>query len=329
MSVPASFPDTLPTPIAFVGEAPSDEEVWRGKPFVGPAGKVLDQMLRAADLDRDLYLVTNLFDEKAPDNDVSDWLRDQGRVHAARERLAGELLRAAPNVVVPLGGTALWGLTGVPGISSYRGTVSKARFVIPGVKIVPTFHPAAVMRDWKLMAPAVGDLIRAGRESEFPEVRYPKVELLVEPTVDEALAFMEECKGSDLLSVDIETGWGQITCIGFAPTPERAMCVPFVDTRRPNSSYWRTVEEELHVWKGVRDLLAHPVPKVGQNFTYDAAWLYKKAGIVVNNYLHDTRLMHHAKYAELPKSLEFMGASYTDLGPWKDWGGHKKGKRDE
>jgi hypothetical protein len=177
------------------------------------------------------------------------------------------------------------------------------------------------MSQWKFLPVVTRDLLRALDESEFPERREPKGHLLLEPTVEDVREFLRECRTSPLLSVDIETGWGQITSIGFAPTPEIAMSIPFVDLSRPDRSYWRTPEAEVAVWLEVKHLLEDPtIPKLGQNFTYDAFWLWMRAGIGVRGYVEDTRLKHHAIYPELPKDLAFM-SSYTDLGAWKQMGG--------
>ena len=157
----------------------------------------------------------------------------------------------------------------------------------------------------------------------------PKRKLLLCPHVCEVLAFLEgPCVASSLLSVDIETGWGCITCIGFAPDAETAMCVPFVDLRQPNKSYWEDPNDEFIVWNSVKTVLENVnIPKLGQSFVYDAFWL-ADYGIGVRGYGDDTRLMHHALYPELPKSLGSMAGSYTELPNWKSWGHHRAEKRD-
>lgn len=328
--VPSQWPAKLPAKIAFIGEAPSDEEITAMKPLVGPAGAVFNQALRAANLDRKEYFIGNLFDEQAEDNDVGPWLADAGRLAEARQRLSEELAKARPNVIVPLGGNALFAFTGFGKITGFRGAVTPATYVLPGAKLLPTFHPAAVLRQWKLLSLVVGDFVKAAREAQRgPKILYPKRQLLIEPTLDDVERFSEECLASDLLSMDIETGWGQITCIGFAPTAERAMCIPFVDKRKPNRNYWATAEEEFQVWKHVRRVCESPVPKLGQNFIYDFIWIYEEAGIEVRNYHDDTRLLSHALYPELPKDLATMAGSYTDVGAWKHYGGrYHAAKRD-
>lgn len=333
-----------------MGEAPSHEEVERGSPFVGPSGRIFNAQLRTANLDRAEFYVGNVFDEKLPDNDIRNWcakpaeaklggfddlppissagyLKPDYRHHL--DRLRNELEDVRPSVIVPLGATALWAFTGRLDIGSQRGSIIKATRTAPGVKLVPTFHPSFVMRQWKFFSIVVADFIRANTQSAFRELILPHKELLIEPTDQELDDIFPRLVSSDLLSADIETGWGQITNIGFAPDQHFAVNIPFVDLRKPNKSYYPDVPTEVKRWLYVKRVLEHSVPKLGQNFGgYDAFWLLDKMGIAPRNFLHDTRLLHHALYPELPKDLEFMGASYTEQGNWKSWGRKSQEKRD-
>lgn len=346
--VPPQFPVRGPCPIAFVGEAPSWDELAAGKPLVGPAGQTFNAMLRTAGLRREDYLVTNVFDEKLPDNEIASWLMPMAEARALPDgtalppvgkggflrlehrhhlvRLEQELKQCAPTVIVPLGGTALWALTGQNAISAVRGTTMLATRIAPGVKLLPTFHPQAVNYQWKFFVVVVGDLIRASAEAALgPSIVLPKRELLLEPTLGDIRDYLPRLLGAELLSVDIETAFGSITSIQFAPDVEHAINIPFRDDRQPDRSYWRRFGEEVAAWKLVRDILASPVPKLGQNFgAYDAYWLLTKYHMQVRNSLHDTRLLHHALYPELPKDLEFMGNSYSNQGAWKFWARHDK-----
>lgn len=347
-NVPAQYPSHFPARIAFIGEAPGSDEVEKSMPFVGSSGRVFNAMLRTANLDRSEFLISNVFDEKIPDNEIKNWvapaqeakdggfddlapisggyLRPEYRHHL--DRLGAELADVRPNVIVPLGGTALWAFTGNAGISSQRGSVTPATKIVPGAKLLPTFHPSFVMRQWKFFPVVVADFIRAYREGAYPNICLPKRELLIEPTLQEVIDYVPRLLASDLLSVDIETGWGQITNIGFAPDQEHAINIPLVDQRKPNRSYW-SVEEEIQILWIIKYIMEHPVPKLGQNFGgYDAYWIFDKASIEPRNFRHDTRLLHHALYPELPKDLEFMGASYTQQGAWKSWGYKAQEKRD-
>ena len=351
--VPPQYPTELDkVKIAFVAEAPSTEEVEKGIPLVGPSGRIFNSMLATAGLDRSEFFVTNVFDEKLPGNNVAAWcvdlktareqkLTDLPPIGAAGflkqehrwqlERLKQELLDVRPDVIVPLGGTALWAFTGSSGIAGQRGSIVSASHVIPGAKLLPTFHPAAVMHQWKFFSVVVGDFIKANMEAlRGPKIILPERRLMVEPILSDIEAILPTLLSSDLLSVDIETGWGQITCLGFAPDSDTAICIPFVDRRNASRSYWSSVEEEVKAWGLVKQVMESDTPKLGQNFGgYDAYWFLEKMDIQPRNLRHDTRLIHHTLYPELPKSLEFMGASYTSQGAWKGWGKRQMEKKDD
>lgn len=316
-TVPPQQANQRPVKIAFVGEAPGAEELEECRPFVGPSGRVFDALLRTAELDREAYHITNVFQERCPNNDCSAWMRDRGE--EALQRLAAELDEQKPTVVVPLGGTALWAFTGSSAISQARGAVQAASRTRPGTKLVPTYHPALVMRQWQHFHIVVGDLLRAAREADLgPDIVWPKRDLLIEPTLSDLHNYDDPLMGASLLSVDIETGWGQVTCIGFAPDSEHAIVVPFVDLRKPSRNYWSTPDEEFQAWGYVKRWLESDVPKLGQNYAgYDAPFLLEKMGMQTRNLLHDTRLLHHALYPELEKSLAFMVNSYASQGASK------------
>lgn len=342
MSVPAQYPSHFPARIAFVGEAPGVNEVEKGIPLVGASGNVFNAMLRTANLSRAEFHITNVFDERLPDNEVKNWCSGEKNdlpsigaagylrpeFHHHLTRLRDELADVRPNIVVPLGGTALWAFTGGTDITSQRGAIQPATTLTPGIKLLPTFHPAFVIRQWKFFSVVTADIIRAYREGAYPEIRLPKRELLIEPSIKDIYDYMPRLMASDLLSVDIETGWGLVTNIGFGPDPEHAINIPFVDVRRANKSFY-SVDDEVLAWQAVRQIMESNVPKLGQNFGgYDAYWFIDAMGIAPRNFVHDTRLMHHNLYPELPKDLEFMGGSYTEQGAWKSWGRKSQEKRE-
>jgi uracil-DNA glycosylase family 4 len=318
-----------------VGEAPGEDEVLAGVPLVGPSGRLFNALLRTANIDRRECLVTNVFDTRAPDNDprAAGWLKDKERVNASLARLESEISTYHPTIIVPLGGTALWAFTGADNITAFRGHAARSTVVARGTKILPTPHPAHVLRNYKLYSIVVNDIIKAAAEAERgPEVYTPKRRILIDPTIRDLFALTSSIMRCPLLSVDIETAWGQITHVGLAWEEESAVCIPFVDLRRPNRQYWARYKEEVCVWEWLKFILHSPVPKLGQNFaSFDAMWLYVKYGIEVRNLQHDTRLLHHALYPELEKSLEFMGAAYSEQGAWKHLGrrgGESVEKRD-
>lgn len=350
ITVPPQEPDRLPPRIAFVAEAPSHEEERELQPLVGPSGRIFNTMLKAAGLRREEFAITNVFNEKLPDNDVANWcvpvkqaeaegikdippigkagiLLPKHRHHL--DRLREELERWQPIVIVPLGGTALWAFTGQTSISAVRGTILAATRIAPGTKLLPTFHPAAIMHQYKLMVVVIGDLMRAMTEANRgPKIVLPERKLFLEPTLEDLYAHTDMLTQTDLLSVDVETYADQVTNIGFAPSSKYALNVPFVDRRVPDLSYWQDPMHEVAAWSWVRDILVSPVPKLGQNFPYDAVRMLRKYHIAPRNYREDTRLLHHAIYPELPKDLQFLGSSYSTQGAWKYWGKASEKKDD-
>jgi uracil-DNA glycosylase len=235
------------------------------------------------------------------------------------DRLADEILSIDPNLIIGLGNTALWALCGRTGIGKLRGTTQLTTHCVSGYKLLPTYHPAALFREWTNRPTVILDLVKAKREAEFPEVRRPHCEIWIEPTVKDIERFINDfVLGCDLASVDIETAGSRITCIGFAPSAERAIVIPFDDERAKGGSYWPSRESEAMAWLAIRGVLEDgSIPKLFQNGLYDIAFLLRSYGIRVRGARHDTMLLHHALQPESLKGLAFLGSIYTDHGPWK------------
>lgn len=197
----------------------------------------------------------------------------------------------------------------------------RATRLAPGVKLVPTLHPEHVQMDWRMLTVVVADVVRAAREAtNRSTILHRGVrELWIEPTLDDLdLWWRERGSKSARLAVDIETMRGQIDCIGIASDAVSAICVPFVDWRQSNRSYWPTAEHELKALDWLARVLDSDIVKVCQNGTFDTYVMLTELGLRVRNYAHDTRLMHHALYCELPKSLAFLGSCYArPPGAWK------------
>jgi DNA polymerase I-like protein with 3'-5' exonuclease and polymerase domains len=124
--------------------------------------------------------------------------------------------------------------------------------------------------------------------------------------------------GCGILSVDIETTGSRITCIGFAPSLDRAIVIPFDDERAKSGSYWSTAADERQCWRFVKSVLVDgTIPKLFQNGLYDISFLWRAYGIGVMGALHDTMLLSHALQPESLKGLGYLGSIYTDHGAWK------------
>lgn len=330
-----SFQVPICTPkIALVGEAPGEQEELIGKPFQGQSGQELTRMLHQAGIVRADCFVTNVFMTRPPNNNLLSWCvskKDAGKDYPypplapgkylpisiaspERERLYKELHECGANLVVALGNTACWALLAQAAITKNRGRVFKSPHIQQ--KVLPTYHPAAILRQWSLRAVCVADLMKARRESEFKEVHLPRLDVWIEPTLSDVREFKEKyLDHAETISVDIETAGGQITCIGFAPSADIALVVPLVDRRKPWYCYW-TREDEEKVLLLLKEILSGPARKVFQNGMYDVQYLTKMS-LTPRNWTADTMVLHHSLQPELPKSLDFLASMYTSFPTWK------------
>lgn len=319
--------------IMIVGEAPGEEEQMFGLPFVGPSGRELNRMLEEAGIDTNRVYKTNVFHCRPPDNKLehfcgprSDAIPGLPPVKAGQYirneflpeylRLENEIMQVRPNVIVPMGNIALAALLGRSGIGKIRGTTMMGKL---GFKLLPTYHPAAVLRQWAWRVIVVSDLRKVKNEQAFPEVRIPSRRVLIDPTIFELEMFYDNyLDQADEVSVDIETKHGFIRCVGFAPSIDIACVVPFYDRRYSDNSYWRSEGEEIRamqiVWKVLRN---KAVKKVMQNGAYDLQWLWKLFHTPIYGWGIDTTLAHHALYPEMEKNLGFLGSVYTTEPSWK------------
>jgi uracil-DNA glycosylase family protein len=132
-----------------VGEQPGDAEDRAGHPFVGPAGRVLDEGLAAAGIDRRDVYVTNAvkhFKWRAQGTRRIHQRPNAAEIAACRPWLLGELDAVRPRVVVVLGATAAQALLGRSfRVTKQRGEPQEGTGVAPYV--VATIHPAAVLRE--------------------------------------------------------------------------------------------------------------------------------------------------------------------------------------
>jgi uracil-DNA glycosylase len=134
-------------PLMLVGEQPGDSEDHTGKPFVGPAGRVLDQALGEVGIPREAVFVTN-----AVKHFKYEWRGkrrlhkrpDAGEIEACRWWLDIERALIRPGVIVALGATAARGLLGrVVTIGKARNLTQK---LADGTRVRVTIHPSAILR---------------------------------------------------------------------------------------------------------------------------------------------------------------------------------------
>lgn len=131
--------------LMFIGEGPGRDEDLQGRPFVGKAGELLDKMIGAIGLTREQVYIANIVKCRPPDNRVPTAPEAAACLGYLRRQI--ELVR--PGVIVTLGATPLRELVGESaGITKIRGQWRRVRVGERDIPVMPTFHPAYVLRQY-------------------------------------------------------------------------------------------------------------------------------------------------------------------------------------
>lgn len=337
--------------IMLVGEAPGGEEEKEGKPFVGPAGKLLRKSLMAVGIDPDACYFANLSHVRPPDNKLLKFFDRSGMpndiVLDGMLQLKADIERIRPHVIVSLGNFPLWALTqkaewkemkdrwgkkfwAYTGIHDWRGSILESTMV-PGMKVIPTFHPSYILQEGANdQGTFETDLARVLRESEFPEIRRPVKELIIDPqgaqrdeVMDRLLHqplpdYAQERLGvKTMITTDIEYVKNNLLCVGMTSGRDWAAVIPIRDAG------------DLEFCRGA---LESGVPIAAQNSMFDCSileWWYRLD--LFKHLTYDTMLAAHAINIELPKGLDYLVSIYTDQPYYKsmvDWKLIKRGLQD-
>lgn len=314
-----------------VGEQPGRIEVRVKRPFVGPAGKVLDQCLtQAGILRRDCFLTNVIKDLDRPlDTYVTKPQRKDpvwSEVgNAYRELLLKEIDELPNATIIAVGNVALNALTGRWGITKWAGSVLSYR----DKKIIPIIHPATVIppkNQYINQRLIIFDLKRA-LEVSSGIFEPTKFDLIIKPSFIATKSFLNACLFQESVAYDIEvTGKPneknldrQVSCISFAYNGS-AISIPFVEPMDGQVVDYFTADQELEIWQLIKDLLENPnIMKVGQNLVFDSHFLLRRYGIVTKN-MADTMIAQQILMGEFPKGLDFITRLWTNHPYYKDDG---------
>jgi DNA polymerase len=139
--------------LVFVGEAPGEEEDIQGRPFVGKAGKLLDQMIGRIALRREEVYICNVLKCRPPNN------RDPEpeEIEACKDYLLLQLELIDPKIICTLGRHAYNTLFNVDErITKIRGTLTEFK----GTQLLPTYHPSFLLRNQTRISEAWEDMER-------------------------------------------------------------------------------------------------------------------------------------------------------------------------
>lgn len=142
--------------IVFIGEAPGKNEDEQGLPFVGAAGKFLNEMLAQAGMERSDVYITNIVKYRPPNN--RDPLPEEKK--AFWPYLARQLDVIAPKVVVTLGRHSMEYFLPDAKISQVHGEAKRIAFGDKKIVIVPLYHPAAALYNGGMRQTLIDDFLR-------------------------------------------------------------------------------------------------------------------------------------------------------------------------
>jgi len=316
--------------LAIVGEQPGFQEIKLHRPFIGPAGRGLDECLAIAKIPRSSIYLTNVIkDLDFPLKHYIDlgtrgnWkISDDGYQYI--QELANELSKLPNlNVVVACGNIALLALTNRIGITKWRGSVITST-IIPELKVIPTFHPATFIppKFKYLNKPLIcEDLTKAKHESEFHHVKRLSRNIIIKPTFNEAISTLAHCYDIGLrgqtIGIDIEVINGELDCISFSWSNLNSISIPF---RYQQGDYF-TPDQEYEIMLFIAKIIQEEkIPKVGANFIFDTQFLFRKYGIIPRGDLHCTQIAQKISFPDFPAGLDFVTTMHTDVPYYKEDG---------
>ena len=317
-----------------IGEAPSYAELEAGLPFVGPAGRQLDSLLKETGINRSQIWLTNVskyFVPFGPKTGKPIPFRVRAKnagidIDKQIMELYQEIQDVNPNCLLILGGSALEALTGHKSVQEYRGSIIQAC----GKKAVPTYHPAHLIHQGDKKE-AVGywirwvmslDFKRALQQSSFPDFRLPYRNLQVCRNSAQLADFYERLRikrGTNKIkcSADIEAIECIPACIGLSFNHYEGLTVPLWNVKGIS-----TIPDAdlVSMWLILAQMfMDENINWVGQNFKYDQDKL-DRLGLTFWNLYSDTMLKAFAINPELPVNLAFNTSIYTEEPFYKNEG---------
>lgn len=307
--------------IAMFAEAPGAVEAAWGKGLVGPAGKWAQRAVADSGHKWGTVFRSNAIVCRPPDNDITspEAIEALKCCEPGMWEEIDTLKRMGVKVIMPTGNTAMhaFGIDGA--ITRNRGSVYDLKR-IPGLTIIPTFHPSYLMRGNARESVTWVNDIKKAYEITRDGHKKLKESFNLFPTLTDVREFVDRTlAGGKPIGVDTETtslnkDRAKIIMLGIASSTKEAIVIPFL--KKGGERYWETLHEEQQVLDEIRRLVAQ-APCVFQNAMFDMR-VMRSNGIKDINFADDILGIHHAINAELPHKLGYIVSQYGETPYWKD-----------
>lgn len=334
----------LPCRVMVVVDAPSLHDVKSKLAGQGPQGYLIENEMRALGFPPGSYLITTVLRQRPPGDEpeffVASKVKDRTSEHVVlndkwahpalifgRQLLLDEIEQCIPTVVIAMGNLALWALQGLWGVRKWRSSVLQGEHAGIKFKVIPTYSPFAVLREYPLRQTFTHDLRRAMRElEEGPVVTATDYRFIIRPNYSQAVStlnwIIEQLDRHPTqmpLSCDIETRAGHTACVGIAWSATEAICIPWMCVERLDG-FW-TLDQEANLIFLLLKIWRHPKASLTwQNGAYDHQYEYRWH-FLCPTMGWDTMVAHHAMFSVSPKSLDHLSSLYCARHRyWKDDG---------
>lgn len=223
-------------------------------------------------------------------------------------------LNAKPDlrVIVTLDEAPLAALTDKHSLTKYHLSPLDARPELTCRKVIPTFSPQQQIRQYELGVYIELALRRAKEECESTTYARKLKNFRLNPDLPETFEILAQLRHEPFLSVDIETGRGQINTVGFAWSASDAIAINVLPERARPELY-------KSLWAAIVLLLEGESRKILQNAIYETLY-FARYGVRLNALWHDTMIAQKFLWPELDKGLDNVGRLYTREIYWKDMG---------
>ena len=283
--------------VLLLGEALGAEEARQARPFVGGAGRVLNMLLGKAGVKRSRLYVTNVVRCRPPGNrtPTEKEIRECGQRHNLHSLLTKF------NLVVPMGNVALYAVAGETHITRWRGSVFQKTYGDKRVKVLPTLHPAAVMRQQEFIPAVVHDFSKINQEGWTDEYLEPKQDYELHAYTGHLLPMAQRREFAfDVETRSLEPYRGSVTLLGLSCEAGKAV----------------VLDDLVASQTQLEALFASHRLKIGHNVAFDMAHM-EANGFPVSPPWYDTMIAHHLLLSDTPKDLGFVASLYTRIPYWK------------
>ncbi|MHA1666928.1 MAG: uracil-DNA glycosylase family protein, partial [Candidatus Thorarchaeota archaeon] len=302
--------------IVFLALRPEKAEYITGQGFGGSFGHLAKDMIINAGIDTRRCLFRYVYTHPVKDSE-----EEVSSIQKLLQRLR-------PKITVLLGsGVMKLFFPNHKSLEKHRGSLYFTEYG----KMMATFDPIMVMKQYTKRYITELDLKRALLESSSWELSIPEMNFIIRPTFEQVMEFLT--KPHERLSFDVETTGKNIRCLGFSDKKNHAICIPFIaKSRKVNEktlfqldvpsetigSYWTLEEEAAIVTELNRIFLDKSIQKIAQNYPFDSMALAREFGFHIEGLYMDTMVAMHCCYSELPKSLDFLTSIFTKIPYYAD-----------